>query len=122
MAVLQHASSFPLQLGSSFHCPTTLPTSPSKDRNAGDRFIPSRTGNNWDVDYNVVVSEICRKMSLSGCDAVDIGGGVTRDRTPPPLKAAEIKPGGNLRGTACASIKRAASAMIPAQPVQRCFT
>ena len=46
----------PLQLGSSFHSPTTLPTSPSKDRNAGDRFIPSRMGNNWDVDYNVVVS------------------------------------------------------------------
>ena len=46
----------PLQLGSSFHSPTTLPTSPSKDRNAGDRFIPSRMGNNWDVDYNVGVS------------------------------------------------------------------
>ena len=47
---------FPPQLGSSFHSPTTLPTSPSKDRNAGDRFIPSRMGNNWDVDYNVMVS------------------------------------------------------------------
>ena len=50
-----HMPSSP-QLGSSFHSPTTLPTSPSKDKNAGDRFIPSRMGNNWDVDYNVMVS------------------------------------------------------------------
>jgi len=55
--MLQQENSSPLsdpRLGSSFHSPTTLPTSPSKDRNAGDRFIPSRMGNNWDVDYNVV--------------------------------------------------------------------